>query len=239
VLLASLIEAKSLEASYTIKYGLLGQMGIAQAKKSMENKKYHIDLVAKTTGMARFLSGSREEFFQSIGVVEDGLLKPSEYRHKVVRNSQEAQGLQGWKSVEKVSETIYEFDHENKVVVRKRVKSKDGKVYSSVHEDLEYYAPDDLLSLFFNFSTRMESLEDNGLLYAVGANKKDGSLHVKFLGQSGGEKEYLAILNEPIFASKDGALHVSLDNEGLCTKAILENVLLFGDIRAIRDVEKP
>ena len=81
----------------------------------------------------------------------------------------------------------------------------------------------------------VEDLDSEKVLYAVGANKKDGSLHVKYLGQNGDEKEYLAILNEPIFASKDGALHVSLDADGLCSRAVLKDVLLFGDIRAIRN----
>ena len=239
MLFASFVNAKSLEASYTIKYGVFGQMGIAQATYEQKDGKYHISLAAKTTGMARFLSGEREEFFESRGVVEDGLLKPMEYRHVVVRNSQEVQGLQGWKSVQKVSEKTYTFDHKNRLIWVKKSKSKNGEVYATSQDSLDYYAHDDLLSLFFNFSTRMEGSKEEKILYAVGANKKDGSIQVKLLGQNGKEKEYLAILNEPIFSSKDGVLHINLDSQGICTKATLKNVLLFGDIRAIVDDKKP
>ena len=116
VLFLTALDAKSMEAQYTIQYGLFGQMGVADAKYVAKEGQYQIDMIAKTTGMARFLSGGREEFFESRGVVENGLLKPLEYRHKVVRSSQEPQGLQGWKSVEKVSETINEFNHNEKLI---------------------------------------------------------------------------------------------------------------------------
>ena len=38
------------------------------------------------------------------------------------------------------------------------------------------------------------------------------------------------ILNDRIFASAKGELLINLDSSGLCEKAILEDVLLFGDI---------
>lgn len=233
--LSCLLGADTIEEKYIIRYGIFGQMGVADASRTVKNGKYDIKLTAKTTGMARFLSGAREEFFESSGVVENGLLKPHLYKHKVVRNTQEAQGLKGWKSVIKTKESIYKFDYSTSQILLEKIKSKDGKIYSKIQEVLEYFAHDDLLSLFFNFNLRMSGIESEKTLYAVGANKKNGSLHVRFLGNEKGEKNYLAKLNEPIFASKEGALHVSLDSSGLCTKAVLEDVLLFGDIRAIRE----
>ena len=234
-ILACFLWAETIEAKYTIEYGVFGQMGIASASRTVENGKYHINLSAKTTGIARFLSGEREEFFESSGIVKNGLLEPRVYKHRVVRNSQEAQGLQSIKNVQKIKESIYEFDYVKNQITQEKIKSKDGEIYSRTKEVLGYFAHDDLLSLFFNFSSRMQDVENEKTLFAVGANKENGSLHVKYLGANKEGKSYLAILNEPIFASENGALHVSLDSSGLCEKAVLENVILFGDIRAIRE----
>ena len=38
------------------------------------------------------------------------------------------------------------------------------------------------------------------------------------------------VLNEPIFSSSKGELLIYLDSDGLAVKAVLEDVLLFGDI---------
>ncbi|MGE4473534.1 MAG: hypothetical protein AB7D20_12100, partial [Sulfuricurvum sp.] len=38
------------------------------------------------------------------------------------------------------------------------------------------------------------------------------------------------VLNDRIFSSANGELQINLASDGLCEKAVLEDVLLFGDI---------
>ncbi len=81
----------------------------------------------------------------------------------------------------------------------------------------------------------------NQVLYAIGANKNNGRIDVVF--PKGEEIEKLkkeleieegifvkVVLNDRIFSSANGELLINLDQDGLCEKAILEDVLLFGDI---------
>ena len=39
------------------------------------------------------------------------------------------------------------------------------------------------------------------------------------------------LLNKRIFASKNGEMYIDLNDDGICTNAVLKDVLMFGDIR--------
>jgi hypothetical protein len=50
-----------------------------------------------------------------------------------------------------------------------------------------------------------------------------------------GYKYYFkAIINQPIFASKRGEFMIAVDSDGVTNKAILQNLLLFGDLVATK-----
>ncbi|MDP3292949.1 MAG: DUF3108 domain-containing protein, partial [Sulfuricurvum sp.] len=72
-------------------------------------------------------------------------------------------------------------------------------------------------------------------------NKKDGRIDINFprdeaLTQMQEKLDIKqgdfvkVVLNDRIFSSAQGELLINLDEQGLCEKAILEDVLLFGDI---------
>ncbi len=232
--LSTFIFATDISAKYRVSFGIFGELGIAYTSLHVDEKsKYKIALHAVTTGLANFLSGEREEWHISEGKVnKDGVLIPAYYK-KIVQRYTSIKG----KVVLKKDIRKYIFNHEKKELkVQKTIFRGDRKEYSQ--KDGDYYAPNDLLSLFFNFKKMLPSLEVKtaSKFYAVGANKTDGRIDVIPLKDSDDldwKEGHLmrVIINQKIFASKNGELLLNLGDNGLCKQAVLKDVLLFGDIR--------
>lgn len=238
------INAKVIETYYRISYGIVGEVGVAKAVLNIKkNGSYTVNIEANSTGFAKSLSGNRNEFFQSVGkVTKDGVLIPKTYTHVVTRLKKRS-GFsidpRKWKKVLNKKVSIIKF-YDTKIVERK-IKSMDGKIYSDTNTTLNYYVKNDLLSLFFNFKTQSNdfNITQKTPFFAVGADDKDGRLDIapmskklqeEFFESKGGHN-FIAIINKPVFASEKGELFVKLDNSGLCTEAVLKDVLFFGDIR--------
>lgn len=222
-LLSQIASAKVITATYEVSYGIFQTMGIADARfETRDDNTYSIRIEARTTGIAKILSNNRVETYESYGSIINGQLVPKKYI-KIRRTDS------------KKMTKIYTFNHVDKMVWRENI---DSDEWEKVKHD--YYASEDILSLFFNVKQYMK-LQQNQVLYAIGANKNNGRIDVVF--PKGREIEKLkqeleidegvfvkVILNDKIFSSANGELLISLDEEGLCEKAILEDVLLFGDI---------
>ncbi len=225
-------EAKTIKATYKVSFGIFGSIGKATALFEVKDKRYHISVSAKATGLAKVLSGGRVESYESKGRVVDGILVPDIYRGVTKTNS-------------KRSEKIYYFLHKQKRVDLLKIREKDGKESKS-EESLKYYADNDILTLFFNIREFLNDFHFRGkkVLYAVGANKKDGRVDIiapsgerlKKLKSDLGKKRgnfLIVFINQKIFASKRGELFLDINDEGIVTKAVLKDVILFGDIRGV------
>lgn len=222
-LLSQIASAKVITATYEVSYGIFQTMGIADARfETREDNTYSIRIEARTTGIAKILSNNRVEIYESHGSIINGQLVPKKYI-KIRRTDS------------KKMTKIYTFNHVDRIVLRENI---DSDEWEKVKHD--YYASEDILSLFFNVKQYMK-LRQNQVLYAIGANKNNGRIDVVF--PKGQEIEKLkqeletdggifvkVILNDKIFSSANGELLINLDDDGLCEKAILEDVLLFGDI---------
>lgn len=222
-LLSQIASAKVITATYEVSYGIFQTMGIADARfETRDDNTYSIRIEARTTGIAKILSNNRVEIYESHGSIINGQLVPKKYI-KIRRTDS------------KKMTKIYTFNHVDRIVLRENI---DSDEWEKVKHD--YYASEDILSLFFNVKQYMK-LRQNQVLYAIGANKNNGRIDVVF--PKGHEIEKLkqeletdegifvkVILNDKIFSSANGELLINLDDDGLCEKAILEDVLLFGDI---------
>lgn len=227
LLFAQIASGKVLSATYEVSYGVFQTMGIAQTQfEQNDDQTYRVYVSAKTTGIAKFFSNNRVEIYESRGIVKDGRLIPSVFIKTRQTNSN--------KTVK-----TYTFDHENKEVWFQSVEGKNTKSFSEKEKN-DYYAQDDFLSLFFNLKNYTKQ-QKNYTFYAIGGNKKDGRIDAvypkneelseikKSLDME--EGSFLkVILNDRIFASRNGELLINLDSQGLCEKAVLEDVLFFGDI---------
>lgn len=232
---ANLAFCESVSVKYAVKFGIFGEIGVADATlvRNEHNKTYEITLDARTTGLTNSISGNRREYFYSKGKIVGDLLVPDLYTHEVNRNK---------KGKERIDRKIFTFDHKNKVVNLKREKGYKGENLNiTPDEKLRYYAQDDLLSLFFNFS-KLKYTGDKFFATAVGAKNENGRIDIiipQDKRKTDIQKElktkfdpYIVYINQKIFSSSKGELYLSLNENGHANKAILKDVLLFGDITA-------
>lgn len=233
LILANLAFCESVSVKYIVKFGIFGEIGVADATlvKDEATKTYEITLDAKTTGLTNSISGNRREYFCSKGKIIGDLLVPEIYTHEVSRNK---------KGKERIERKIFTFDHTNLVVNLKREKGFKGEELEiTSNQKLEYFAQNDLLSLFFNFS-KLKFSGDKFYTTAVGAKNENGRIDIvipqneqKIAIKKELESEfdpYIVFINQKIFSSSKGELYLSLDERGYANKAILKDVLFFGDI---------
>lgn len=232
------LQAQNLQASYDISYGLFGKLGDAGARLEINGDRYKAVIKARATGLARVLSNGMKEIYTSTGTIKDGVFIPSKYTEHTIKGHKD-------------KKVTYVFDHKNKTIRAhtdrkdKKTVLQDGKRVSTwqkrdYSEVIEFYAKDDILTLFFNIKHRFGTFEADKRyrLKAIGASSKDADIYVfkptpqqkQKLFDGGGTYHLIVTVNKDIFESQKGELLLTLNEEGLCQQAVLEDVLLFGDI---------
>ena len=236
--------AKDITATYRVSFGIFGQIGTAKTTLHVENGRYKITVEAKSTGFAAFISGNRVEYYESRGLLVDGFLVPDIYKKVVQKKVSTGED----ETVLKRYILTYSFNHKSKTVKTTKIKIR-GEQKSQAVKKLKFYANNDILSLFFNFKKLFPSLElkKEHTLYAVGAEKNTGKIELfplakkefsKLIDVKSKNLKFLkVVLKDRIFGSKKGELYLALDGDGFCQKAVLKDVIFFGDIRGER-IEK-
>lgn len=258
ILCASALFGETISAKYEISFGVFGAVGSANTRLVREGDRYEIVMDAVAQGVAGSLSGQRRESFRSKGRVVAGLLMPDLYVHEVSRKKGKTT---------KNERKTYAFDYARKTIKFQKFKGTGGELQLVSDEILPYFATNDLLSLFFNFS-KIPHSGDKFFVRAAGAKSADGGIDIQIprgsaaaniaseLGvappsdadtnsgaaasakpsEHGADKQaaaiYVVFINQPIFSSSRGELHLSLNERGYADRAVLKDVLLFGDIRA-------
>jgi hypothetical protein len=234
ICLVAAVQAETVEAEYKVSFGILGEIGVAKAHMERGERNYRIEIEGISTGFAKALSRSRQEKQVSEGHVVNGILVPD--RYSIIRSF-----------ANKTISKSYTIDHSKKMAVRLVEKKEDGKLVFREEKKLDFYAPNDLLTLYFNLAKLIPD-KDRGAYYkfkAFGAEKQGGDVEVVVAGKethslyendlgSGGYWYLTAIIHQKIFSSNRGELMLSVDKNGITKKAILKDVVLFGDIRAER-----
>lgn len=224
------LNAQVIKAKYDVTYGLFGKVGNSKATLIKDEKNYKIVVSAKATGFAKVLSNNRKEIYISEGVVKDGILTPKIY--KKIRESSTKKDIK-----------IYRFDHNKKKIYVHVERYRDGKLDKKKDEILKFYAKDDILSLYFNLKKYVDINREKGKksFFAVGGNRKDGRVDVeipegkklkmiKDLMDNEKGLYLIVTIYQKIFASKEGRLYIVMNDKGIAKKALLKDVILFGDI---------
>ena len=258
ILCASALFGEMISAKYEISFGVFGAVGSANTRLVREGDRYEIVMDAVAQGVAGSLSGQRRESFRSKGRVVAGLLMPDLYVHEVSRKKGKTS---------KNERKTYAFDYARKTIKFQKFKGAGGELQLVSDEILPYFATNDLLSLFFNFS-KIPHSGDKFFVRAAGAKSADGRIDIQIPrgsaaaniaselgvappskadanssaeasakpGGNSADKQaatiYVVFINQPIFSSSRGELHLSLNERGYADRAVLKDVLLFGDIRA-------
>ena len=234
LLCISQIQANVLDVSYEVSFGVFGKLGISDAHLETTGDKYTIDIKMKATGMAKMLSKNRKERHISKGHIVNGLYISDSYT--VVKSY-------GKKHTEK----RYTIDHKNKKVKKEYLRTKDGKTEKDEHTILDFYSENDLLTLYFNLPNMIKERLKTGTyeFSAVGAERQKGKVEVHIPKESElkrykkvlGEGEYwyiTAVIYQKIFASNKGELMLAVGKDGITQKAVLKDLVMFGDLVAER-----
>jgi len=234
-LMVSTISAETITANYKVEFGIIGEIGIANAKLTRDENSYEIDVELIATGMAKTLSGNRKEHHISKGHIENGMMVSDLYQ--VIKSY-------GSTTVNKV----YTINHVDKTVTKEYKRWKNAKVKNDEKNTLSYYSKDDLLTLYFNLNKKItdKTVSNSYTFKAIGAEKQNGQTTVEIPDSSelGEFKDVLgddtnnwfarAVINQDIFSSDKGELMLRIGADGVTEKAVLKDLILFGDIRAQR-----
>jgi len=227
-------EAKVLDVSYKVTFGMFGQLGVCKAHLQSEKEAYRIGIGVKATGMAKMLSRNRQERHTSQGHLSHGML---------VSDSYEVVKTYGAKYIEKV----YRIDPRHKQITKYVLKKREGRVTGKKEQVLDFYSTNDLLTLYFNLPKLIGDMSKPGryAFTAVGAERQQGLVEViipekaalgayeKVLGK--GDYWYMTvIIHQKIFASNRGELMLAIGKDGIAEKAVLKDLVMFGDLVAKR-----
>lgn len=231
--LSTMVKAEVVEATYKVEFGIIGEIGIAKAKLIRDHSNYQIEVELEATGIARTLSGNRKEHHISKGHIENGMMVSDIYQ--VIKSHGS-----------KTTNIVYRVDHQNKEVTKEHKRWKNRKVEKDNVTKMDFYAKDDLLTLYFNLDKKIidKTKSREYTFKAVGAEKQNGSVDLiipekdeleefkELLGETKDNWYARAIIHQDIFSSDKGELLLSIDQNGVTQKAVLKDLIFFGDIRA-------
>jgi hypothetical protein len=114
---------------------------------------------------------------------------------------------------------------------------------------LDYYGKDDMMTLFLNLPKHIthKYTAKQYRFIAIGADRKNGRVDItlpserslkqmKSLLGKGKEGDWYStvVMHRKLYHSKQGELDVRIGQEGLVEKAVLKDLIFFGDVRIIK-----
>lgn len=233
---ASFLHAKTIEADYSVEFGVVGEVGRAHAVLTTDERHYMIEANVSALGIAKAITDDLKERHISKGHVVDGLLVTDMYQ--MIKSY----GIY-------TSTTIYRVDHKKKRLTRQYKEWKYDKLMIDDTDTLAYYSKDDMLTLFLNLPKHIKKkyTPKKYRFKAVGADRKNGRVDLtipspadlgkmKALLGKGKEGSWYSkvVMHRKLYHSKQGELDVRIGKEGLVDKAVLKDLIFFGDVRIIR-----
>ncbi|WP_345975157.1 hypothetical protein [Sulfurimonas sp. HSL3-7] len=237
ILMTNLIYASTTTVQYDVDLSAVGTIGKASMSKVQQNGNYVITLHAQAIGIAAKMTKERSDTYISQGTFDGDEFVPDVLVVKRETN-------------DKVKYTVYTFDHINKVVQKentqiKRVSSnsldiKSLRIVATEKEEFsfssktnEYYARNDIVSLFFNSRHYMASMSagERKTLRAVGIKSDEGEVMVTLPAKEVSNNDLFGVaIDKDNFENGKGELLVSLDADGFPSIATINDIALYGDV---------
>lgn len=227
LLLESTALAKVTQLDYTATFGIFGTVGTLKNTLTQDSKTYKIETTVIVEGLAKVLMRNPTEHYVSKGHMENGLMVPDSYT------------MVSAKKDKKVSKE-YQINHKKKYVTKRYRKWRDGKLITDRTEKLDFYAKDDLLTLYFNLGNAVKQKGKTYHFKAVGLEKQDGKVQItvpndsqaaSYINDLGlGIKIYAkALIHQKNFRKKKGDILLGVAEDGFISKAVIKDILLYGD----------
>jgi hypothetical protein len=136
--------AQTYSLNYRATFGIFGTVGMIRNRLELKGNRYQIDTTVTLAGMAKMIMGGQTEHYLSRGHMENGLMVTDYYKMVSRKKS---------KTVTKE----YIVDHQAHRVTKKYKRVKHGKVERDTVQQLDFYAKDDLLTLYFNMDKHIRN----------------------------------------------------------------------------------
>ena len=238
VFMSNLIYAASSSAQYDVGFSLLGTIAKASMTKDQDEDHYVITMEVYAVGAVAGLTKDRKDLYISQGSVVGSEFVPDVL---VVRR----------KSNDKERYSVYRFDHTDKVVYKDSAETKqvrnqsfdvgemrfvytEGEKFSSSSSKNDYYARNDIVSLFFNSHYYLESMSkgEEKKFRAVGVNVEKGELLLSLTTRNNQlqSSSFDIALKKKFFKTGEGTLAVNLDADGFPSQAVMNDVAFYGDV---------
>ena len=237
IFLSPVVNAKNIEAYYSAEFGIVGEVARAHATLTSEGKTYTLDANIEAVGViAKTVTNNLKERHISNGHIVKGLLVTDVYQ--MIKSY----GVYN-------STTIYRVDHKRKRVTRQYIKWKKSKEIMNEKVTLGYYGRDDMMTLFMNLSKHIKKKHKskNYRFSVVGADRKNGRVDVKVPSRNAlkqmkilmgegkkGDWYSKVVMHRKLYQNEKGELDVRIGKEGIVEKAVLKDLIFFGDVRIIR-----
>ena len=231
------LNAKNIEADYSVEFGIVGEVARVHATLTADYKFYTLDAHVSAVGaIAKTVTDNLKERHISKGHIVNGLLITDMY-----------QMIKSYGDY--ASTTIYTVKHRKKKVIRQYIKWKNGKKIINEKVTLGYYGRDDMMTLFLNLPKHIKNKHQSKKyrFSVVGADRKNGRVDVvipsgntlkqiKGLVGQGEKGDWYSkvVMHRKLYNSEQGELEVRIGREGLVDKAVLKDLIFFGDVRIIR-----
>jgi hypothetical protein len=224
--------AKVTTINYDATFGIFGVVGTIKNRLTQDKKTYTIETTVELAGIAKMLLGGQTEYYVSKGHIGNGLMISDSYAMTSVKKNQK-----------KVK--IYTIDHKRKRVVKRYRKWVDGILIREQENTLDFYAKNDLLTLYFNLN---QAIGKKGKVYhfkAVGLEKQKGLVkltvpndtqtasYIKDLNLSADWYAKAEIVQQN-FKGNKGDILLSVDTDGFIKKAVIKDIMMYGDANLIR-----
>jgi hypothetical protein len=228
--------SKNIEADYTVEYGIVGEVGKVHAILNSDGRYYMIDANVSAVGIARVVTDDLKERHISKGHIVNGLLVTDMYQ--MIKSFGDY-----------TTTTIYRVDHSKRKVTRQFKKWRFDKQITNRTVTLGYYGKDDLMTLFLNLPKHIEKKYSptQYQFKAIGEDRKNGRVDItipskkalkEIIGLVGkgqeGDWYSTVVMHRKLYQSKQGELDVRIGQEGLVEKAVLKDLIFFGDVRIIK-----
>lgn len=231
------LNARNIEADYSVEFGIFGEVAKVHATLTSDRKYYSIHASVVAVGaIAKTVTDNLKERHISKGHIERGLLVTDMYQ--MIKSYGEY-----------TSTTIYSTNHRTKRVTRHYKQWKLGLKVEDKKVTLGYYSKDDMLTLFLNLPKLIkEKYKSRHYTFkAVGADRRNGRVDMTVPSQKDlkqmkdligkvkeGDWYSTVVMHRKLYHSKKGELEVKINKEGIVDKAVLKDLIFFGDVRIIR-----
>ncbi len=229
--------AKNITVDYSVEFGIVGEVARVHTTLKSNSKTYTLEAEVSVVGaIAKTVTDNLQERHISNGRIRNGLLVTDLYQ--MIKSYGQYR-----------STTIYRVNHKKKRVTRQYIKWKKGQMIINEKVTLGYYSRDDMMTLFLNLSKHIKNKykSKNYRFKAVGADRKNGRVDINIpsgntlkemknlLGEAKKKEWYSkVVMHRKLYNSDKGELEVKIGKTGLVEKAVLKDLIFFGDVRIIR-----